>query len=495
LVAGVAGDSDDEAIISGLAGEIARLAVGEALTIAEFDPAKVTVWRVCPDRCGTPRIRYKSRTWDSLSRWGLLDEHELTALVRPVHDTGLVLARTGVRAAGFADGADDKHADRLLEVAADSYPHARRFHSQLPVGDLLDEATARVPLPSCVWYELVLLRRSRSGRLEFTSQQLFLPEARRGDTRSFIVRCEPGDEKGTVFAVAARNAAFEFNLISMRSAKITPGTYNVTATLLRCGSVRFDGLPVKLREETRSWSDVAAAVPDRFDIVAPAHVIFAVELCGSVEDVQARVDRVVQLISAIKDGADKPVRFSLLCYAAHSHDPRADDEPVRTLAWAETDSDVINRRLEWLRAYGPAESRYDRAAQIECLLADVVLRLHERKAVPTGRPALITLGRRPAFPHRVDPVSQIIPCPQRHDWRVLLRRLADSYPGMAFGAVRDGEADSSSLFEDPADVVWKHLGTNAYARIGETFDPRNLIAGMGLLNPAQHCLPFPLALS
>lgn len=496
-MAGVAGDPDDEAITSGLAGEIARLAAGEVLTIAEFNPGKVTVWRVRPDARGTPGVRYKSLTWDSLLRWGHLDEHELTSFIGSAQGARMVLARTGEPASISLNGADDaseRRADRALNFARDAHPDARSFRSLASVGELLDEATARVPLPSAVWYELVLLRRSRSGRLEFTSQELFLPEARRGDTRSFTVRCAPSDENGTVFAVAARNAAFEFSLISMRSAWIPPDTYDVTARLLRRGSVRFEGLPVKLREETRSWPDLAAALPERLDAVGPAHVIFAVELCGSDDEVQARVDRVGQLISVIRDGTDGPLRFSLLSYAAHSHDPRATDEPVTVLAWAETDADRVDRRLGWLRAHGPAMSSYDRAAQIECALAEVAERLRE-SASSTGRPVLIMLGHRPPFPHRVDPVSRIIPCPLRRDWRALVNRLTASNPGMAFGAIRDGETGSGSLFDDPADEIWRCLGTDAYVAASDALDPLNFTGRLGLLNPAPHYLPFPLALS
>ena len=51
------------------------------------------------------------------------------------------------------------------------------------VDDLLREATARVPLPQ--WYELVLLERRPSGRLELTAKQLFERGALRNDTRTF----------------------------------------------------------------------------------------------------------------------------------------------------------------------------------------------------------------------------------------------------------------------------------------------------------------------
>ena len=165
-----------------------------------------------------------------------------------------------------------------------------------------------MPLPSSLWYELVLLRRRRSGRLEFTAQQLFLPEARRGDTRQFTVRCEPSDDNGTVFAVAARDAAFEFQLVSMASAKVPPGTYRLIATLLRPGRVRFDGLPVKLRTDPRDWLDVLAEVPERLDAYGPSHLIVAVECCGTDAQVEARIDRAGQLLHA-QGRRGRPGRF------------------------------------------------------------------------------------------------------------------------------------------------------------------------------------------
>ena len=186
------------------------------------------MWRVRPDSCGTPRVWRESRALDLLQAWGTLDEPALVAYIRPGEGDRMVVARTGRGTEGFDAGRD---ADRAFDVAREAYPRAWAFRSAASVDDLLEEATARVPLPSSVWYELVLLRRTRSGRLEFTAQQLFLPEARRGETRTFTVRCEPSDENGTVFAVAARNAELDFRLLSMKSACLQPGTYTVTATL------------------------------------------------------------------------------------------------------------------------------------------------------------------------------------------------------------------------------------------------------------------------
>jgi hypothetical protein len=481
---------DGEAIVSRLAGDVGRLTADGTLIVAEFHTTKATVWRIRPDDCGTPHVRYESLTWDSLQKWGMLDERALLAFIRPDDDTRLVLARTGARPEGFPSG---EEADRAFDIARDAYPRARAFHSEESVDDLLDEVTARVPLPSSVWYELVLLRRTRTGRIEFTAQQLFLPEAERGDTRTFTVRCEPSDENGTVFAVAARNAAFEFQLMSMQSARVQPGTYTVTATLLRPGSVRFDGLPVKPCDDTRSWLDVLAAVPERLDVVGPAHLIIAIEVCGPAEDLHTRVDRARQLIGDVTAGTDAPVRFSVLTYAAHVHERHVSDEPVTALCWAETDSQPLTRCLDWLHGRGPSQSGYARGAQIECLLAEVTELLREPEAASAGRPILVMVGGRPAFPYRIDPVTRIFPCPQRHDWRALLRGLSQTHDGMAFGAIRDGDAGVDDIFrEDPSDDVWRFLGRDAYARAG-AFNPRGFAISLGLVSPTLHYLPFPLA--
>jgi hypothetical protein len=484
-VRGVTEDKEGEAVLAGLAGEIRRLTVGKALTIAEFAPDKVTVWKVRPDSCGTPRIWYWPRNWGSLRAGGVLDERELVSFMLPADASRMLLARTEFAAPSAPVGRD---AERAYGIARAAYPRARAFRSTASVDDLLDEAIASVPLPQ--WYELVLLRRRPSGRLEFTAQQLFAPGARRADTRTFAVRCEPSDENGTVFAVAAREAALQFRLVSMASAKIPPGSYNVTATLLRPGAVRFDGLPVKLREDTRSWLDVLAAVPERLDVFSSAHLIVAVELCGSAAEVEGRVDRASQLISDVAGGADGPVRFSLLTYAAHSFDRRPDEEPVTVLAWADDDHDVLGRLLLRLRERGPARVRYTRAAQIECLLAEVALRLKGPEGAEAGRPVLVTIGARTAFPHRIDPVSEILPCPRHYDWRVIGRRLSGDHAGMAFGAIRDRGSDDG--FADAAEEVWRLLGTDARAELAAAFDVKRFAVGLGLLSPASQYIPFPL---
>ena len=481
---------DDEAAVARLSGDIGHLDTGRTLIIAEFSTTKATVWRVTLDESGTPRVRSRSWTWDSLRTWGTLDEPALAAAIQPDDGALLVLARTGPRSVGYPTEGD---ADRALDIVREAYPRAGVFHCEAPVGDLLGAAVDRVPLPSSTWYELVLLTRTRTGRIEFTAQQLFLPEAQRGDTRTFAVRCEASDEYGTVFAVAARNAAFEFQLMTMQSVLLTPGTYTVTATLLRRGSVRFDGLPAQPRDDPRSWLDVVATVPERLGVTGPAHVIVAVEACGTAAALQARVDRASQFIAEVAAGADAPVRFSVLTYAAHVHERRVSDEPVTVLCWAEADTDQITRCLHWLKARQPARLGRSPGAQVECLLAEVATLLRGPEAASAGRPVLVMVGGQPAFPRRVDGASRLLPCPLRRDWRQLLDGLSRAHARMAFGVIRDGDDDDDGLFRDgPSDDVWRMLGSNAYARVG-TFNPRPFAARLGLLSPTAHCLPLPLA--
>lgn len=480
---------EDEAIVSRLSGDIGRLAAGETLIIAEFHTSNATVWRVSVDECGVPHVRCHSATWDSLQQQGRLDERAVLAFIRPDEGMPLVLIRTGPRFGYPVEG----DADRALDVARQAYePTARAFRCETPVDDLLKEATARVPLPSSVWYELIMLSRRQSGGIELAAEQLFLPEERRGEIRELTVQVEPSDHHGTVFAVAARNPASEFQLLSMQSAAVKPGTYRITARLARPGVVRFDGLPVALQPERRSWPEVIATIPERVEVVPPAHLIIAIETLGSPEDFQERVYRASQLASDVAAAPNTAVCFSVLTYGAHLHDRAAADEPVRALCEAEPDAGMLERCLEWLHTRPPARPGRTPGAQVECLLAEVTELLRKPRVSSAGRPVLVTIGGLPAFPHRTDLSSSLLPCPWKQDWRALLRGLSRSHAGMAFGAIRDGKEDDDDFFNaDPADI-WRFLGNDAYVR-ASAFDPHQFAVDLGLLSSTLTYLPFPLA--
>jgi hypothetical protein len=287
----------------------------------------------------------------------------------------------------------------------------------------------------------------------------------------------------------ARDAALSFELVYVASARIPSGTYTVTATLLRPGVVRFDGLPVSLRADGRNWLDIRAALPDTLDVINPAHLIVAIERCGTAAEVQARVDRARQLFDQVR-GAAGPVTCSLLTYASHSHDRATHDEPVTVHAWRLGDAGLMDRQLRSLHGRDPAPALYPRAAQVECMLSKVAELLREPDAAAAGRPVLVTIGNKPPFPSRVDPRTRILPCPLRNDWSSILRGPADDHR-MGFGVIRDADADDGPP-ADPASEIWRRLGTDGRASL-DPFDARRFAVGLGLLSATTQHLPLPLA--
>jgi hypothetical protein len=484
-VTGLAQDPGVEAIVEGLTRDIARLAVGKALTVAEFNPTGVGVWKVWPDKCGVPHVRHWHHVWSSLRDWDLLSEGELLDRIKPEDEERIVLARTGQRQPAEAADAAARDADRAFTIAADKYSHATAFTTGPAVDDLLGQATALVPLPASLWYELVGLRRRRSGRLELTAQQLFLPEARRGDTRQFTVQCAASGQRGTAFAVVARDTSLSFELVSMASARIPPGTYQVTATLLRPGAVRFDGLPVRLSADSRSWLDIRAALPDVIDEIKPVHLVLAVERCGTVAEVQERLDRAAQLLDQLH-GAAGPVTCSLVTYASHAHNRMTRDEPVTVHVWRQSDLSIVDEELYALGSREPSPAEYPRASQLECMLAAVAERLREPASAGAGRPVLVTIGDKPPFPSRVDPLTGILPCPRRHNSVSILEQLSAQHPSMTFGVIRESAPPG-----DPSGDAWRRLGVNGSASLGR-FDARGFAVGLGLLSATTQYLPLPL---
>ena len=217
-------------------------------------------------------------------------------------------------------------------------------------------------------------------------------------------------------------------------------------------------------------------MPDRLDRLGPTHLIVAIEVSGTPDHVLERIDRAGQLIRRAAEGADAQLRVSLLSYGPHKVLREDTEEPVRRLAWASTPDTALDE-LTLLADQGPAPLGYRRAAQLECLLTMLTGQVREAD----GRPVLVTIGSRPAFPYRVDRRSEIIPCKYRHDWRIAMDRLR-RYPGIRFGAIRDHGQD---------DEIWAHLGSAAFARLS-TVDVRRFAIDLGLYQATVHAIPFPL---
>jgi hypothetical protein len=326
------------------------------------------------------------------------------------------------------------------------------------------------------WYELVVLRRTRSGRLVLEGCPLFPPSAQPGDRQSFTIRCEPSDGSGTVFAVVTYDPPRSFRLLSIESASLIPGRYDLTAELVRPGLVHFHGLPAALRADHRSWQDLVTAVPSRIDLLRPTHLVCAVEVSGTADQVQERLFRVEQLIELVA-AEERNLSVSLISYGAHSFDRRVPEEPPRMLTWAAASDEALSA-LGNLSDSDVSEAGYARAAQLECALAKVA----ERLTAQHGRPVLVTVGSRPPFPHRMDPVSEILPCPGRRNWRHALQQIG-TRRDITFGAIHDhGPSDEE---------IWHRLGRDAIAHLNAV-NIRRFAASLKLLNLVVQPVPFPI---
>ena len=326
------------------------------------------------------------------------------------------------------------------------------------------------------WYELVVLRRTQFGRLVLEGCQLFPPNAQPGDLQPFSIRCEPSGGNGTVFAVVTYEPPRNFQLVSLESANLAPGHYKLSAELLGSGLIRFHGLPSELRAESRSWRDLVATIPARIEMYRPTHLICAVEVSGTVDQVQERISRVEQLIRLV--AADEhALSVSLVSYGPHSFDRKVIEEPARTLTWASASDEALSA-LSDLSDREAADTGYARAAQLECVLTKVAERITGRH----GRPVLVTVGSRAAFPHRMDPVSEILPCPERNNWRRALQQLS-AHQGITFGAIHDRGPNDEE--------IWHRLGSDAIAHL-KAVDIRRFAASLGLLGLAVQSVPFPI---
>lgn len=345
--------------------------------------------------------------------------------------------------------------------------------------DLLRDVLRYDPLT--LWYELAVKHRTEDDFLDDATIPLFPRGARSGDKEQFPIRCEPADAGGTAFAVLGRDQMLSYQVISIQSAVLPPGSYDLTAELVRPGRVRFTGLPASLHPEPRALKEILRDAPDRLPRPRPAHLAIAIEFSGDPQAVRERIGRARQLVRSVSGQPHSPVTYSLLHYGPHAVHRSEREVPVAFLCGEAAAADALDA-LRWLADQPPPAIGYPEAAQVECMLAAVAKRLGGPVA---GQPrnALVTIGARPAFPRRIN-LSRVIPC-RSGDWRAEMFRL-QRHPGITFGAIRDRGAAAG-----PEDEVWQHLGATAFAWL-DTVDVPAFAADLGLLAPAGPPVPVPL---
>lgn len=345
---------------------------------------------------------------------------------------------------------------------------------------------APVAVPLRVWYTVAGVRRSSSGDLYMDPVDLFFPGATRGDRATFTARCAQSDDRGTVFAVIAesRNGVRHGQeLRSVQSAKVPPGIYQVTAELLYPdqAEVKFHGLPVEPREESRRWPEIVPTIPRRLSPgTGPIHLIAAIEISGSGDLVRERVDCVDRLFARVAAETSNFVCYSVVTYGPHAINEQQNPEylevPVTTLAWA-GDADTAVAALGRPRRL-PEPAGYEFAAQLECMLRALDSDLTGEE----GRPVIVTVGGRPPHPPGIDPGTEIIPCRYRVNWNIPLSSLQARFVGIAFGSIRD------NLTSDP---LWKQLGSDVEATMAD-FSPPDFASALRLTEGPAELIPLPM---
>jgi len=156
---------------------------GVVSLVVELASGGIVIWNVRRDSAGTPRVEQLPKvTWGRLSG----EDGSLTQdLLRDVILAGTPSAAMAVRTA--PGGLDVSRAMGLLEAIL---PETTLFDCFGGLGDLIMDVAAGSALAK--WYELVVVRRSRSGELTLGGCQLFPTGAQRGDRWPFTVTCEPG---------------------------------------------------------------------------------------------------------------------------------------------------------------------------------------------------------------------------------------------------------------------------------------------------------------
>jgi hypothetical protein len=461
------GGDGDESVRDALSSELSELGNGATFTIVEFGMNGVTVWEVSRDAWGIPgRPHYT--TLMEVPATGL-DSFYLGRL-EPLLGSRLLLVAITTTA----------YSAHLLKLLLDERP-VPVHHCRTPLREHIRGVITTSPLRS--WYELVVLRQARDGRLEMDLHQLFPPDASSGYNAEFTVRCAPTDQHGTAFAVVVRQPSADGiptapprpHAVEIQSGILPPGTYDVTAWLVRPDHVEFHGLPVKLAPDTRKWQEIARSVPRQLTLRDAPHLVCMLEVSGGTDELDLRIERLESLIAAAEAGAPN-LKVSLVTYGPHAVERNVREDAASVLAWATT-SALALRTLRGVKGRETPKNEYARAAQAECALRAVAARLTRRD----GRPALVTVGARPPHPPRVDLTTEIIPCNDRVSWHAELTRLRTALPELRFGAL---------FGTDAVGEIWRELGRDAHGDV-DVVDISSFATQLGLCEPAQ-AVPFPL---
>jgi hypothetical protein len=288
------------------------------------------------------------------------------------------------------------------------------------------------------------------------------------------VRTACTDESGTVLAVVARNGP-TFDLISVDSVRLAPGSHDIRARLLGPGKIQIVE-PGDAVMDTRALPELIAAVPRSLNLAGPARLICAVETTGPASRVAARLYQVEKFIGVIDSQFPEPgsLKIGLVGYGAHRFEKGQDDDRV-VVAWDSAQRDAITS----LGQFGAAKPSENRAAQVEDALAEIERRLDtERNARST---ALIIFGDGQPYPAQG---SDTIPaCPKGHDWYSLVSALRTR--GCKPAVVRDNPSAHGSK-------TWLRLGSGTVYPL-DKFDADLIGRRLGLLVPSLEHMPFPLS--
>ncbi|ROO86240.1 hypothetical protein EDD29_3803 [Actinocorallia herbida] len=448
-----------------LAACLARLEPKGVVSVLHLDGAAITTHVLERDGVEVPRATRAAQTlWRRLE--SAADPAEsVRAAVRRMGEAPLVVVVTVRR---------HPMAGRTVGWLREERPDAMVvFEENADVAGELAGAVENEPLR--IAYDLVTLEEA-GGVFTLRPIPLFERGARPGETRTDLpVRTGPARE-GVVLAVLPRGHRPGERFVAVGRARGHPGG-RLFATLVRPGEVAFSGAG-EVVPESRGWETVTASVPRTMRAWSvPTRVVLAVELSGPAETVAARLRCARRVIGVLGAELLGDLTFTLIAYGQHvfGRDRRRGQPDV--LDWPAVSQDAAVLAIHTLEEAEPLAETYRGHAMVE----DALARVAElgTAAVP-GRDALVLIGDGLPHPPQASP-SDVLPCPERHDWQGVLTEIVEGRPGLRVGAVT----------ERPTEDFWREIGQDALARPA-TVDVREFCADLGLVPAEPPRLMFPI---